>query len=93
MAPLQSSRLSGPTVRAGHAQAERTAKLQELLALEAELKETQAALEQYADNDPSRVEAMSAHERRRRRPSTPPPAILPLMITPALAMMLISSCC
>ncbi len=39
---------------------ERTSKLQELLALEAELKQTQAALEQYADNDPSRIEAMSA---------------------------------
>ncbi len=30
--------------------------------MEAELKEAQAALEQYADNDPSRVEAMSARE-------------------------------
>ncbi len=41
-------------------QAERTAKLQQLLALEAELKETEASLAQYADNDPQRFEEMSA---------------------------------
>jgi len=69
-------------LRECYAQAERTAKLQELLALEAELKETQAALEQYADSDPSRVEAMSARERRRRCPSTPPADLLLTMNEP-----------
>ena len=41
-------------------QAERTAKLQQVLAMEAELKDTEAKLAQYADNDPLRFEEMSA---------------------------------